>query len=372
MDRTSYAAAGPESEPQLGAACYIVCVSASIAVGVSLAIASAVAFGVTTPVIAWAGRDAGPVTTAALLYAGAAAAAGVMRLRPRATGSRLRRSDLPRVVAVAIAGGAIAPVCLAWGLARAGATAGSLVLNLEAVLTVLFAWMIYREPLGRRVLVAVAIMASAGGLLALDASARSSAGLAGALVVGAATLAWAIDNTLMRPLAERDPLQVIVAKGALGAALTGTIALVRGESWPSPTTLVVLLACGATGYGMSLRLYLAAQRKIGAARTASVFALAPFVGAAIAWTLGDREASVLTALAAVGFGFGVYLHVSEKHAHMHAHDADEHEHAHRHDDGHHDHTHDPPVMGEHSHRHSHARIVHSHDHAPDVHHEHTH
>ncbi len=343
-----------------------------IATGVLLAAASAVAFGLTTPAIAWASRDAGPLTTAALLYAGAALAAGAMRLGRGKAGAPLRRSDLPRVLLIALVGAAVAPVCLAWGLARAGATAGSLVLNLEAVLTVVLAWLIYREPLGRRVLLAVAIMAGAGVMLVLDSSSRSQTGLVGALVVTAATLAWAIDNTLTRPLAERDPLQVIAAKGALGAALTATIALVRGEAVPSVATIAVLGACGATGYGLSLRLYLVAQRKIGAARTGSVFALAPFVGAAVAFALGDRDASLLTLVAAGGFGVGVYLHVSEKHRHEHAHDPSDHEHAHRHDDGHHEHAHDPPVLGEHTHRHAHDRVVHSHDHAPDVHHDHSH
>lgn len=337
-----------------------------------LAVTSAIAFGLTTPVIAWAGRDAGPVTTAALLYAGAVAAALAMRLRAKRTGSALGRADLPRIVAVAVAGAAIAPVCLAWGLARAGATAGSLVLNLEAVLTVALAWLIYREPLGRRVLVAVAIMAAAGVLLAVDASARSSAGVLGAVAVGGATLAWAIDNTLTRRLADHDPLDVIAAKGSLGALLTGTLAVVLGEPMPALRTIAALLACGATGYGVSLRLYLLAQRRIGAARTGSVFALAPFVGAAIAWLLGDRDASWVTALAAAGFGIGVYLHVSEQHEHAHEHAPTEHAHAHRHDDGHHDHPHEPPVIGEHTHRHAHDRVAHAHDHAPDLHHDHSH
>lgn len=346
--------------------------AAAMASGVVLAIAAAIAFGLTTPVIAWAGRDAGPLTTAALLYAGAVLAAFAMRLGTTRKGPPLTRRDLPRIAAIALAGAAIAPVCLAWGLARAGATAGSLVLNLEAVLTVVLAWLIYREPLGRRVIVAVAIMAIAGALLALDASARSSTGLVGALAVTAATLCWAIDNTLTRALAERDPLHVIAAKGALGATLTGTIAIVRGEPLPAVATVAALVACGATGYGLSLRFYLLAQRRIGAARTGSVFALAPFVGAGVAWLLGDRDASLLTALAAAGFGFGVYLHVSEQHEHPHIHEPVEHEHAHRHDDGHHDHTHDPPVAGEHTHRHAHPRLAHAHDHAPDVHHDHTH
>ena len=343
-----------------------------IAAGALLALASAVAFGLTTPVIAWAGRDLGPLTTAALLYAGAASAAGAMRLRARAGGGSLHRRDLPRILGIAIAGAAVAPTFLAWGLARAGAMAGSLVLNLEAVLTVLLAWAIYRESLGRRVLLAVVLMAGGGAVLALDVSARSSGGLLGALAVAAATLGWAIDNTLTRPLADRDPLQVIAANGALGATITGTIAVFRGEPMPALWSVGVLLLCGATGYGVSLRLYLLAQRRMGAARTGSVFALAPFVGAAIAFALGDRTASLWTAGAAACFAVGVYLHVSEQHRHEHIHEPADHEHAHRHDDGHHDHTHVPEVVGEHTHVHHHDRVAHSHDHAPDLHHEHSH
>ncbi len=343
-----------------------------IARGVLIAIASAFAFGLTTPVIAWAGHDLGPLSTAALLYVGAALAAGGMRLRAPAPGTSLNRADVPRIVGIAVAGAAVAPSFLAWGLARSGATAGSLVLNLEAVLTVLLAWAIYHESLGRRVIAAVALMATGGAILAIDASARSSAGLLGALAVAAATLGWAIDNTLTRPLADRDPLQVIAAKGALGATLTATIAVVRGEPLPAVWAAAVLLGCGATGYGMSLRLYLSAQRRIGAARTGSVFAIAPFVGAAVAFGFGDRTASGWTVAAAACFALGVYLHVSERHRHVHVHDRTDHEHTHRHDDGHHDHTHDPPVAGEHSHPHHHEPLAHSHDHAPDLHHDHSH
>ncbi len=340
--------------------------------GVLLAIASAVSFGLTTPVVAWAGDDAGPLTTAALLYAGAAAAAFAMRLVRRSVGGALKRSDAARVVAIAIAGAAIAPACFAWGLSKAGATGGSLILNFEAVLTVLLAWLIYRESLGHRVVAAMLIMAAAGVLLVLDASIESSPQPWGIAAVAVATLAWSIDNTLTRPLAERDPLQVIAAKGLLGATLTGSIAIVRGEVTPQLATIAILLVCGATGYGLSLHLYLLAQRRIGAARTGSVFAVAPFIGAGVAWVLGDRDASILTAIAAVGFGVGVYLHASERHGHVHMHEPAEHEHPHRHDDGHHDHEHDPPFVGEHTHRHAHGRRAHSHEHAPDFHHDHTH
>jgi drug/metabolite transporter (DMT)-like permease len=351
---------------------YNVRVSAPLVTGVLLAIASAIAFGITTPVIAWGGHGLGPLSTAALLYAGAAAAALAMRALARPSGARLGRADAPRVLAIAVAGAAIAPTCLAWGLSRAGATAGSLVLNFEAVFTVVLAWLVYREPLGRRVITAVALMATGGAVLVLDVTARSPTGLLGAVAVAGATLGWAIDNTLTRQLAERDPLQVIVAKGALGGLFTATLAIARGEPLPEIGQAVVLLGCGATGYGVSLRLYLLAQRRIGAARTGSVFAIAPFVGAAVAWASGDRGAGWWTAAAAGCFALGVYLHVSESHQHRHVHEPTDHEHAHRHDDGHHDHAHDPPVDGEHTHRHHHDHVAHEHDHAPDLHHDHSH
>ena len=344
----------------------------AIAIGVLLAAVAALAFGVTTPVIAWAGAEAGPLSTASLLYAGAAFAALAMRLRGKPSGTPLSRRDLPRMIAIAIAGAAIAPVCLAWGIGRAGATTGSLILNFEAVITVVLAWSLYREHLGRRVIVALVVMTAAGALLVFDASARSSPEVWGLAAVAVATVGWAVDNTLTRALAERDPLRVIAAKAGLGAVLTGALAITLGEPLPGGATIGALLVCGATGYGVSLRLYLLAQRRIGAARTGSVFALAPFVGAGIAWALGDRSAGWPSALSAIGFGIGVYLHASERHAHHHVHAPTEHEHAHRHDDGHHDHVHDPSVVGEHTHRHTHDEREHSHAHAPDLHHDHPH
>ncbi|HTR54819.1 MAG TPA: DMT family transporter [Kofleriaceae bacterium] len=344
----------------------------AIAKGVLLAVAAACAFGVTTPIVAWAGRELGALTTAALLYAGAALAAFVLGAFAGRSDAPLRRGDVPRVVAVALLGGALAPTLLAWGLQHVGATLGALVLNLEAVFTVLLARAVYREPIGGRVALAVCAMVAGGAALALDASRGGGWSALGLAAIAGATLAWAGDNTLTRVLAERDPLHVVAAKGALGAACTAIAALALAEPKPQLLPMLALLACGATGYGVSLRLYLLAQRRVGAARTGSVFALAPFIGAAVAFALGDRAAGPWSVTATTLFGVGLVLHATEHHGHAHVHHAVDHEHPHRHDDGHHLHDHDPPVAGEHSHRHRHDHLEHAHEHAPDVHHEHVH
>lgn len=260
---------------------------------------------------------------------------------------------------------------LAWGLQRTGATAGSLLLNLEASFTVLLAWLFYREPVGSRVTAALGLMTLGGAVLAFDFVGGAPWHLVGALGVAAATLCWAIDNTLSRGLTQQDPVLVIALKGTLAALATATTARALGEPLPPARDALVLLACGASGYGLSLRLYLRAQRRIGAARTASIFAVAPFMGAAIGLSLGERARPEL-ALAGGLFLAGLWLHLTERHRHHHVHAPLEHEHPHRHDDGHHEHAHDPAFCGEHSHAHRHERLEHDHEHTPDLHHDHTH
>ncbi len=181
-----------------------------IASGVILAAIAAVAFGVTTPIIAWCGHTVGPLSTASLLYLGAAVVAlAWLRVTPGGD-TNVRRSDLPRLVAIAAAGGAVAPSLLAWGLQRSGATVGALLLNLEAVFTILLARAFFREPIGRRVALAAICMVLGGVALTLDNVARGGFGVAGVIAVAVATAAWAMDNTWTRPLAERVPFQVIL------------------------------------------------------------------------------------------------------------------------------------------------------------------
>lgn len=337
--------------------------------GTVLALVSALAFGITTPLVQRFGRGVGSFATASLLYTGAAVVGLLSRSRDEAM---LRREHLGRVAVIAVLGAGLAPAALAWGLARSSGTAASLMLNLEAVFTIVLARVLHAEHVGRRVTMAAVLLALGGGLLVLDRGRSGAAGsVVGLVAVAGAALAWALDNALAKPLAQLDPAAVVAAKGALGATLAASAALVLGEAWPAALPMLGLVVVGATGYGLSLRFYLKAQRALGAGRTASVFASAPFVGALLAWALGE-PAGPYALVAGALMILGLVLHVTEKHGHRHVHEVLEHEHAHRHDDGHHDHVHDPMPSGEHTHPHVHARMVHDHPHVPDVHHGHAH
>jgi len=336
-----------------------------------LALLAAALFGLSTPLVQRFGLGLGPFTTAALLYAGAAVVAWLLR-RPATQEAQVRRSDLPRLLAMTGMGAVIGPVALAWGLQRTSGASASLMLALEAVFTAVLAWRWYGETLDARVQAAVALLVAGAVTLVFEQGRVGEVQLLGLLAVMAATVAWGVDNTLSRAVAERDPGQVVLIKATLGSVATAIIATLSSEPRPSGLAAAALLVLGATGYGLSLRFYLLAQRAFGAARTGSVFAFAPFIGALGAYALGERTTTGLMALGGFLMICGVLLHLAERHGHWHEHGALEHEHAHTHEDGHHTHRHDTMPEGPHSHVHPHSPIAHSHPHVPDAHHTHRH
>ncbi|HJV61185.1 MAG TPA: DMT family transporter [Albitalea sp.] len=339
--------------------------------GAALALLAATLFGISTPLVQRGGTGLGPFATAALLYAGAAMIGAVLR-RPVGREAKLRRHDLGRIALMALFGAGLGPIGLAWGLQHTSATSGSLMLVLEALFTALFARALYHEVMDRRVWTAMGLLTLGAMVLVLDRGMAGGVQALGLLAVLGATAAWGIDNSLSRGLADRDPGQVVLAKSVLGVLATASLSVLMHEPRPGWGAAAGLLAIGATGYGLSLRLYLLAQRAFGAARTGSVFAFAPFIGALLAIALGDRSLSWATAAGGALMVAGVVLHLSETHAHEHEHEALEHEHAHTHDDGHHLHVHATMPAGPHSHPHRHEPSRHAHPHVPDSHHMHRH
>jgi drug/metabolite transporter (DMT)-like permease len=355
--------------------------------GIGLAALAALLFGATAPLLQIASRGLNPVAAAAFLYLGAGVLALATKLwrdgRPdtRRSGgpgtqkeASLSRADLPRVLLVALLGGFAGPALLVYGLKSTDAVRASLLLTLEAPLTALLAAALFREYVSRRVWIAVTFITIGAATLAYPALAHRAAPgqTTGDLFVVLACLAWALDNSISRKLADRDPLAVVAAKGICGASLSLAVAFAAGWITIDIGAALRLLVVGAIGYGLSLQLYLRAQRIVGAARTASVFAAAPFVGVAVAMMVGTPWPGAVVALSAGLMATGMWLHVTEHHDHAHAHQAIDHDHVHVHDDGHHGHRHDPMPLGPHAHLHHHDPVSHHHEHSEDVHHHHVH
>ena len=345
--------------------------------GVLYALGAAALFGASTPFAKLLLGEVSPLVLAAVLYLGsgiglAAWIALRSRLPGRAPVAQIPRADWPWIAAAIAAGGVAGPILLMQGLARTDASSASLLLNLEAVLTAAIAWTVFRENVDRRVFAGMMAIVAGGVVLSADAAPQAG-GLAGALLVAAACLAWAIDNNLTRRVSGGDAATLACLKGLAAGAVNLALALSLGAPLPAAAGWLGAGLLGFLGYGVSLVLFIVALRGLGTARTGAYFSVAPFVGAILAIAMLGERPGIAFWLAAGLMALGVWLHLSERHEHRHAHEEMEHTHEHVHD-AHHRHAHEFPWDGRepHVHPHRHEALVHSHPHYPDLHHRHTH
>jgi drug/metabolite transporter (DMT)-like permease len=339
------------------------------------ALAAALLFGASTPFAKALVGAVPPVLLAGLLYAGSGIGLSLVRLT-RDAGLKpagLSSAEWPWLLGAIIAGGVLAPVLLMYGLTRTSAAEASLLLNLEAVLTALLAWIVFRENADRRVVLGMALIVAGGVVLAWPAAGAGRTGGIGAWSVAGACACWALDNNLTRKVSAGDPLFIAGTKGLAAGITNIALALALGAQLPPPAWSAAAMGVGFLGYGVSLALFVLALRGLGSARTGAYFSTAPFVGAAIAIVAFGEPVSWPFWLAAALMAAGVWLHLAEVHEHEHAHEPLTHTHAHRHD-AHHQHEHGFEWDGRepHTHEHTHEPLVHRHPHYPDVHHRHGH
>jgi len=339
--------------------------------GIAYALMSAVLFGLSAPLAKMLLGEISPWLLAGLLYLGSGVGLALTRLVRRSNEAALRVTDLPWLAAAILAGGVVAPVLLMFGLAQSSASEASLLLNLESVLTLLIAWIAFKENVDRRLLIgAVAIVAGAV-VLSWPKEVGFAAGW-GPLMIAAACLGWAIDNNFTRKVSAADPMQIAMVKGLVSGGVNVGLALALRVAWPALTTTGLAALLGFLSYGVSLTLFILALRYLGTARTGAYYALAPFIGAAVAILFLGEPLTLTFMSGGALMAIGLWIHLTEKHQHTHEHEVLEHDHVHVHDE-HHQHAHAVDAGSEpHAHLHRHARLVHGHPHYPDLHHRHTH
>jgi drug/metabolite transporter (DMT)-like permease len=346
------------------------------------ALASAFLFGAGTPLAKWLLDSISPWTLAGLLYLGSGLGLALYRRLRGATRPRLEKGEMRWLVAAVVCGGGIAPVLLMVGLSSMQASHAALLLNMEAVLTAVLAWVVFRENFDRRIAAGMAAIVAGALLLSWpsggDVAGNAALPLWPAAAVSLACLFWALDNNFTRKVSLSDASWIACVKGLTAGATNLALAWALGASWPESTRIPAAMLVGFFAYGVSLTLFVIGLRHLGTARVGAYFSTAPFVGAVVAVLFLAEPITWQLVAAAVLMALGIWLHLTEHHTHAHTHTPLEHAHAHTHGaagapgDGHHTHEHTPAFVGEHSHRHRHEPVRHSHEHYPDAHHRHEH
>jgi len=347
--------------------------------GILYAVLSAALFGVSTPTVKAFLASTDPMVLAGLLYCGAGLGVALFRrfaqpilLPSGGEEAALSHGDVVWLSGAIVAGGVAGPVLLMLGLTRTNAATASLLLTLEGLATALIAWLVFRENLGRRIILGMGCLLAGASVLSWSGQPTVSS-VIGPLAIVGACVAWGLDNNLTRKVSLSDPLQIVELKGFVAGPVNVGLGLWMGGSLPEFPAIAAAAIVGFLGYGVSLALFVIALRHLGTVRTGAYFSTAPFFGAIVAILAFGEPVTVPLIGAACLMGFGVWLYVSERHEHIHHHESIAHAHLHTHDE-HHQHTHEPGVSPDepHTHLHHHTPLVHAHPHVPDMHHQHRH
>ena len=328
-------------------------------IAIGYAILAAVFYAVNVPVSKILLREVGPTTMAALLYLGAGVGIGMLSLFSRNSWEKsepLSKKDLPYVIGMIVLDIA-APIFLMLGISYGSSANASLLGNFEIVATTLIALFIFREAVSKRLWAAIALITLSSILLSFEGT-DSFRFSYGSLFVLLATVCWGFENNCTRNIASKSTYEIVVLKGIFSGLGSLLIAFTMRESMPGTGYAVVALLLGFVSYGLSIFLYVRAQRVLGAAKTSAYYAVAPFVGAFLSFVFLKEQLSwkYLTALAVMiaGSALVVVDTLIRQHAHQHVHTF-----THTHDGSTHTHT----VVHTHEHNHYVTDSKHGHHHS---------
>lgn len=203
-----------------------------------------------------------------------------------------------------------APILLMNGLNHTTAANVSLLNNFEIVATSLIAFIFFGEKISPRLWIAIILVTIASILLSIEDVGSLSFSI-GSIFVLLACICWGLENNVTRKLSDKNPIQIVVIKGLGSGAGALIIAALLNEIRGDAGHILVALLLGFVAYGLSIYFYVRAQRDLGAAKTSSFYASAPFFGVIFSFLIfrDIPSSSFLTPL--IIMAVGAYLSASD-------------------------------------------------------------
>ena len=217
----------------------------------------------------------------------------------------LTRKELPYTLGMVVLDIA-APICLMIGLLHTTAANASLLNNFEIVATSIIALAVFKEAISKRLWLAISLVTLSSFILSFEDMSSFSFSY-GSVFVLLACVCWGLENNCTRMLSSKNPLEIVVIKGFGSGLGSLIIALVIGEKVPNLLYILCALLLGFVAYGLSIYFYIYAQRDLGAAKTSTYYAVAPFVGAGLSLLIFWELPSLSYIIALIIMIIGTYF-----------------------------------------------------------------
>lgn len=326
---------------------------------VMMALLAAIFYAINTPFSKVLLEKVTPTFMASFLYLGAGIGVGIMYLlnsKKEKNIEKLSKTDLPYTVGMIVLD-ILAPIFLMIGINIGSASNASLLGNFEIVATALIALLIFKEVVTSRLWIAIVFITLSSIVLSFEGSGSFKFSL-GSLFVILATCCWGLENNCTRMISDKSTYEIVILKGIFSGTGSFIIAIILGENIPGIKYILISMLLGFVAYGLSIFLYIRAQRELGAAKTSVYYAIAPFIGTFLSFAVDkDRLTKVYfigLIFMIIGSVIVVYDSMLKNHIHYHIHTI-----VHTHNGS----THKHVIKHEHTHSHmgSEEKHYHSHD-----------
>lgn len=215
-----------------------------------------------------------PTFMAAFLYLGAGLGVGIMYLfhfKNEEKSERLTKSDLPYTLGMILLDIA-APIFLMLGISIGSASNAALLGNFEIVATTLIALIIFKEKVTKTLWTAIGFITISSAILSFEGAGSFNFSF-GSLFVILATCCWGLENNCTGKISGKSTYEIVLLKGIFSGAGSFVVACIIGEKLPDTKYILYAMTLGFVAYGLSIFMYIKAQRSLGAAKTSAYYAV---------------------------------------------------------------------------------------------------
>lgn len=241
------------------------------------AIFSAALYAACIPCIKILGKHVAPAFTGAFLYLGAGLGLMLtMLFKGVSVELALTKKEIPWAVSMVLLD-TLAVCALAAGVLLTSGANVSLLGNFELVATSCAAYLFFSEYISKRLFAAIILITIASIVLSFEGAGSFVFNKGSALVL-ISCVCWGLENNCTKRLSLKDTRQIAMIKGCFAGLFGLFAAFFAHNPLPQLKWAILVMLTGFMSYGISVSLYIYAQRFLGAARAGAYYSAAPFFG----------------------------------------------------------------------------------------------
>jgi len=232
--------------------------------------------------------DIQPVMSAAFLNLGSGIGIGIISLIAMKTPimekkSRVHKSDFPFIVGIS-ACEMLGAICMMIGLTLTTASNASLLGNFETVAIAVFALLLFKEVISKRLWIAIVLITIGSMILTVEDFSTFSFSIGSIFVLGACAF-WGLEINLMKHVSARNPAEIVTLKGIIAGIGCLIFAFIIGETIPSISQILLIMLLGLFTYGIAIIFLIYSQRRISATKSGVIYGTSPFIATIISCIL---------------------------------------------------------------------------------------